>query len=57
VYTVKPKSVFSSIVFTGLVNNIFDRHYVSNAYLYGEDYLSYFPQAGINVLGGLTLKF
>jgi len=57
VYTWKPKSIFSSVVFTGLVNNIFDRHYVSNAYLYGEDYLSYFPQAGINVLGGVTLRF
>lgn len=57
VYELKTKTLFKSIVFTGLVNNIFDKHYVSNAYLYGEDYVSYFPQAGINFLGGVTLKF
>lgn len=57
VYEIKTKSLFKSIVFTGLVNNIFDKHYVSNAYLYGESYVSYFPQAGINFLGGVTLKF
>ena len=57
VYELKTKTLFKSIVFTGLVNNIFDKQYVSNAYLYGEDYVSYFPQAGINFLGGVTLKF
>jgi len=57
VYEIKTKTLFKSIVFTGLVNNIFDKQYVSNAYLYGEDWVSYFPQAGINVLGGVTLKF
>jgi iron complex outermembrane receptor protein len=57
VYELKTKTFFKSIVFTGLVNNIFDKQYVSNAYLYGEDYVSYFPQAGINFLGGVTFKF
>ena len=57
VYELKTKTLFKSIVFTGLVNNIFDKKYVSNAYLYGEDWVSYFPQAGINVLGGVTFKF
>ncbi len=56
-YEIKTKSLFKSIVFTGMANNVFDKHYVSNAYLYGEDYVSYFPQAGINFLGGVTLKF
>lgn len=57
VYELKTKTLFKSIVFTGLVNNLFGKQYVSNAYLYGEDYVSYFPQAGINFLGGVTLKF
>jgi iron complex outermembrane recepter protein len=57
VYELKTKTLFKSIVFTGLVNNVFDKQYVSNAYLYGEDYVSYFPQAGINFLAGITLKF
>ena len=57
VYEIKPKTVFKSIVFNALVNNIFNVRYVSNAYLYGENYMSYYPQAGINVLGGVTLKF
>ena len=56
-YDWNPKSFFKSILFTALVNNIFDKAYVSNAYLYGEDYLSYFPQAGINFLAGATIKF
>ncbi|HEX9979965.1 MAG TPA: TonB-dependent receptor [Flavobacterium sp.] len=56
VYEWRPRKIFSSILFTGLVNNVFDAEYVSNAYLYGENYLSYFPQAGINFLVGITLK-
>lgn len=49
------KSVFKSIVFNGLVNNIFDEEYVSNGFMYGDPY--YYPQAGINFLAGVTLKF
>jgi iron complex outermembrane receptor protein len=55
-YEIKPKSVFKSIVITGLVNNILHKKYVSNGYMYGV-YPNYYPQAGINFLAGLTLKF
>jgi iron complex outermembrane receptor protein len=69
-YEFKPKSVFKSILLTGLVNNIFDYKYISNGYFYtyDDDYSNpptvttiegagYYPQAGINFLVGLTLKF
>jgi len=56
-YELKSKTVFKSILFTGLINNMFNAEYVSNAYLYGENFLSYFPQAKINFLVGMTLKF
>ena len=55
-YEIKPKSVFKSIILNGLVNNILDKHYVSNGYMY-DVYPYYYPQAGINFLAGLTLKF
>lgn len=59
-----------SILFSGLVNNIFDYKYVSNGYFYtyDDDFSTpgvittiegtgYYPQAGINFLAGATLKF
>jgi iron complex outermembrane receptor protein len=59
-----------SILFSGLVNNIFDYKYESNGYFYtyDDDFSTpgvtttiegagYFPQAGINFLIGATLKF
>jgi iron complex outermembrane receptor protein len=62
--------VFKAIVFSGLVNNIFDVKYVSNGYFftYDDDFsipgtittiegAGYYPQAGINFLVGVTLKF
>ena len=55
-YEIKPKSVFQSIVFTGLMNNAFHKKYVSNGYMY-DVYPYYYPQAGRNFLLGLTLKF
>jgi iron complex outermembrane receptor protein len=55
-YEIKPKSIFKSVVFTGLVNNILDKKYVSNGYMW-DVYPYYYPQAGINFLAGLTLKF
>ncbi|MDD5149839.1 MAG: TonB-dependent receptor [Flavobacterium sp.] len=55
-YEIKPKSVFKSIVITGLVNNILDKKYISNGYMW-DVYPYYYPQAGINFLAGLTLKF
>jgi iron complex outermembrane receptor protein len=54
-YEIKPKSVFKSIIVSGLVNNILDKQYVSNGYMY-DVYPYYYPQAGINFLVGLTLK-
>ncbi len=46
------------------VNNIFDRKYITHAWIYryfedGGEYHQdgYFPQAGINILGGVFLKF
>jgi iron complex outermembrane receptor protein len=55
-YEINPKSVFNSIVITGLVNNFLDKKYVSNGYMW-DVYPYYYPQAGINFLAGLTLKF
>jgi len=55
-YEIKPKSVFKSITITGMVNNILDKKYVSNGYMW-DVYPYYYPQAGINFLTGLTLKF
>lgn len=55
-YEIKPKSVFKSIVFKGLVNNIFDKKYISNGYMW-DIYPYYYPQAGTNLLGGITLLF
>ena len=59
-----------SIVFSGLVNNIFDLEYESNGYFYTYDDdwsnpgnvttvegTGYYPQAGINFLLGMSLKF
>jgi len=69
-YEIKMKSIFKSIIVSGLVNNIFDYKYESNGYFYtyDDDYTNpgtvstiegagYYPQAGINFLAGLTLKF
>ncbi|MBC5840167.1 TonB-dependent receptor [Flavobacterium sp. F-380] len=69
-YEFKPKSVFKSIILNGLVNNIFDYKYISNGYFYtyDDDFSNppavttiegagYYPQAGINFLLGLTMKF
>lgn len=69
-YELKTKSIFKSIVFSALVNNLFDVKYESNGYFYTYDDFDsnsgntttyegagYYPQAGINVLAGMTLKF
>lgn len=70
IYEIKPKKIFKSIVITGLVNNIFNTKYQSNGffYTYDDDWsnpnqvttiegVGYYPQARINFMGGLTLKF
>ncbi|MGO4913768.1 TonB-dependent receptor [Leeuwenhoekiella sp. W20_SRS_FM14] len=59
-----------SITLTALVNNIFDKKYVSNGYFftYDDDFTNpgtittvegtgYYPQAGINFLIGATIRF
>jgi len=69
-YEIKPKSIFKSIVFSGLVNNVFGEKYVSNGYYYTYDDTwsnpgetttiegaGYYPQATTNFLVGATLKF
>ncbi|UMB53456.1 TonB-dependent receptor [Lutibacter sp. A64] len=65
-YTINPKSIFKSIVISGVVNNIFNKEYVDRGYTY-LDYWStpnnsfevqgYFPQATRNFLVGATFKF
>ncbi|GAK98794.1 thiamin-regulated outer membrane receptor Omr1 [Nonlabens ulvanivorans] len=70
IYTIKPRSVFKTIVLTALVNNIFDEKYESNGYYftYDDDFSNpgtittvegngFYPQAGINFLTGVTLTF
>lgn len=69
-YEFTPKAVFKSIYLSALVNNIFDYKYISNGFFYTFDDdesnppaiatvegAGYYPQAGINFLVGLTLKF
>lgn len=69
-YEIKPKKIIKSIVFTALINNIFNVEYISNGYYYtyddtwsvpGEtttlDGAGYYPQATRNFLVGATLKF
>ena len=55
-YEWKPKSIFKSILFTGLCNNMLGKQYISNGYMYDVTPY-YYPQAGRNFLGGMTLKF
>jgi len=69
-YEWKINKGIKSIVFSGLINNIFDRTYESNGYFYtyNDDFsnppvistiegVGFYPQAGINFLVGMNLKF
>jgi iron complex outermembrane receptor protein len=69
-YEWKINKGIKSIVFSGLLNNIFDRTYESNGcfYTYNDDFSNppaistiegagFYPQAGINFLVGMNLKF
>jgi iron complex outermembrane receptor protein len=68
-YEWKINKGIKSIVFSGLINNIFDRTYESNGYFYTYndnwsgpgistiEGVGFYPQAGINFLAGLNLKF
>lgn len=56
-YTITTSSFIKNIALSGLVNNIFDAHIISNGADYGGGYVYYYPQAGINFLLGATLNF
>ncbi len=69
-YEIKTKSIFKSVILSGLVNNIFGEKYVSNGYYYTYDDTwsvpnqattiegtGFYPQATTNFLVGVTLKF
>lgn len=68
-YEWKINKGIKSIVFSGLINNIFDRTYQSNGYFYTYndnwsgpgistiEGVGFYPQAGINFLVGMNLKF
>ncbi len=55
-YEIPIKKIFQSAVLNVMGNNIFNKKYISNGYMY-DVYPYYYPQAGINFLAGLTLKF
>ncbi|MFP9112303.1 TonB-dependent receptor [Flavobacterium sp. RHBU_3] len=54
-YELKLKSVFKSIMFSALINNVLNKEYVSNGYMWGDPY--YYPQATRNFLVGVNIKF
>ena len=69
-YSLKPFSWLSEVAFTFLLNNIFDAKFSSNGYFYtfDDDFsnpgnvvtvegVGYYPQAGINFLAGVTVRF
>ncbi len=55
-YELMPKTIFKTITVNALVNNVFNKKYVSNGYMY-DVYPYYYPQAGTNFLIGLSLFF
>ncbi|NNC70342.1 MAG: TonB-dependent receptor, partial [Flavobacteriaceae bacterium] len=70
-YEIRPKKIFTSITLTALVNNIFNKEYVSNGYFGAFDFpdatsttgtrtgyfTGFYPQATTNFLLGATFKF
>lgn len=64
-YTLPVNNVFDSIVFTGMVNNLFDLKYVDRGNTYldtwsgptATEIQGYYPQATRNFLLGMTLMF
>lgn len=61
-YTIQPGSL-KGLEFKLALNNIFNTYYSSNGYTYSyyegsalNTFNYYYPQAGFNVLGGITLK-
>jgi iron complex outermembrane receptor protein len=69
VYQINTNKIFKSVIFSVLVNNIFNEEYVARGY-YGTfdfdgesgttitgDYAGFYPQATRNFLVGVTMKF
>ena len=69
-YQLKPNKTIKEMNLNLLINNIFDQKYISNGYFYTYDDnwsspnevktiegVGYYPQAGINFIVGLNLKF
>ena len=64
-YTIDVKSVFNSIVFTGMVNNLLDLEYEDRGYTYldtwsgptASEIQGYYPQATRNYILGMTMIF
>jgi len=50
------KQKFGQVELTLLVNNIFNMKYESNGYVY-DNSPYYYPQAGINFMAGITVRF
>ncbi len=70
VYELETTKIFKAIVFSALINNIFNTKYVDRGYYYTYDDTwsaadqtttldgaGYYPQATRNFLVGVTLKF
>ena len=70
IYEIKPTKIFKSVVFSALINNIFNKEYVDRGYYYTYDDTwsdpnktttldgaGYYPQATRNFLVGVTMKF
>ncbi|WP_111706317.1 TonB-dependent receptor [Lutibacter citreus] len=65
-YKINPKSIFKSIVFSGVINNVFNKEYVDRGYTFLDNWSTpgnsfevqgYYPQATRNFLIGATFKF
>ncbi len=55
-FEMKPKNYFKNLRLSLQVNNLFNKKYASNGYMWGDSPY-YFPQAGTNYLLGMTLGF
>ncbi|MDX9696556.1 MAG: TonB-dependent receptor, partial [Bacteroidales bacterium] len=62
-YSIKIKGI-DELSFNLLINNLFNHEYESNAWVYSYIYENreysmdgYFPQAGINIMGGIRVRF
>jgi iron complex outermembrane receptor protein len=68
VYQIKDIGFFDTVRFNALINNVFNAEYASNGYFFTFDTqengmtqtvenVRFYPQAGINILAGVTLEF